>query len=71
MKYNVGDLLILQLDTTIWDIRAETREHNKGEIFIVASIKEDDEAYIIYSQQDYSFSQWHILNAEQNFSKIN
>jgi hypothetical protein len=70
MKYNVGDLLVLQLDTTIWDIRAEPKEYNKGQIFLVASIIKDHEAYIIYSQQDYSFSQWHILNAEQNFSKI-
>jgi hypothetical protein len=70
MKYKVGDLLHLVHDTTIWDIRAEPREYDKGQMFLVASIKEDDEAYIIYSQQSCSFSQWHILNAEQDFRKI-
>ena len=70
MKYKVGDLLVLKLDTTIWDIRAEPREYDKGQIFIVSSAEEEHEAYIIYSQQSCSFSQWHILNAEQDFRRI-
>jgi hypothetical protein len=71
MKYKVGDLLLLQLDTTIWDIGGEAQDYDSGQIFIVVScINEDKNAYTIYSQQSCSFSQWHKLNAEQTFVRL-
>jgi hypothetical protein len=70
MKYKIGDLLLLKLDTTIWDISGEAQDYKKEQIFLVSSVNENDEGYILYSQQGCSFSQWHTLNAEQTFSKI-
>jgi hypothetical protein len=69
MKYKVGDLLLLELDTTIWDINGEEQDYDKEQIFLVCSVKEN-EGYILYSQQSCSFSPWHKLNAEETFARL-
>jgi len=70
MKYKVGDLLYLKFNTTIWDLSKNSQDCQEGQIFIVSSQHKDINVFVIYNQQDCSFSEWHPDQVEKLFMKL-